>query len=230
MSSDQETIVMSLGGSMIVPGAINISFLKDFKLLVKKQIEKGKRVIIITGGGATARDYIAGLEVLRPDADSENLDWMGIYGTHINAHLVRLALGDLAPVGTFSDPSIPLETDAQLVVAGGWKPGWSSDYPAVLIAGQAQDAKVINLSNIAHVYSEDPRKNPDAVKYDNLSWSEYLDLIPEEWTPGLSSPFDPIASRKAQELGVEVAIMNGSDLDNLESYLDGRAFEGTVIK
>lgn len=229
MSNFKETIVISLGGSMIVPDGVDGAFLKKFKELIEKHLNEGKQFFIITGGGMTARSYIKALQEVRGTVESDDLDWMGIYATHINAQLVRLALSDLGSIGTLADPSVASTNTEPIVVTGGWKPGWSSDYPAVLIAGNGGSGKVINLSNISHVYSEDPRKNPDAERFDAMSWDQYISIIPEKWEPGLSSPFDPIASRKAQELGVEAAIMNGSDLDNLDKYLSGENFEGTVI-
>ena len=45
---ENETIIISLGGSLIVPDNIDIDFLKDFKKLILSQVEKGKKFVIIT--------------------------------------------------------------------------------------------------------------------------------------------------------------------------------------
>ena len=89
--------------------------------------------------------------------------------------------------------------------------------------------KVINLSNIDIVYTADPKTNPDAVKIEKTTWAEYRKIIPSEWTSGINAPFDPIASKHAEENGIEVAIMNGKNLKNLADYIEGREFIGTVI-
>ena len=89
--------------------------------------------------------------------------------------------------------------------------------------------KIINLSNIDYVYDKDPRKYPDAVRIEKISWADFRTLLPSEWDPGLSSPFDPIAAKEAEYLGIEVAIMNGKNIENLKNYLDGQEFLGTVI-
>ena len=53
-----ETIVMSVGGSLIVPGGIDTTFLKDLKQFIDfETTSKGRRFIIIAGGGRTARNY-----------------------------------------------------------------------------------------------------------------------------------------------------------------------------
>lgn len=49
----EETIIISLGGSLIVPDQIDTNFLKDFKTLVLSNVAKGKKFVIITGGGKT---------------------------------------------------------------------------------------------------------------------------------------------------------------------------------
>jgi uridylate kinase len=81
-----------------------------------------------------------------------------------------------------------------------------------------------------YVYDSDPKKNINAKKITEIGWQDYRKLIPETWNPGLSSPFDPIASQKAQELGLEVIVMNGRPIDNLTNFLNNKNFKGTVIK
>ena len=115
-----------------------------------------------------------------------------------------------------------------LIIIGAWEPGCSSDKDAVEMAEALGASKIINFSNTTHVYSADPRTNPDAEKFDTLSWDDYRQLIPAEWTPGMSAPFDPIASKMAQDHGLTVAIL-GASVENLENYLAGNVFEGTII-
>jgi uridylate kinase len=100
-----------------------------------------------------------------------------------------------------------------------------------VLLGRYLDAKrVINLSNIDYAYDKDPREFPDAKKIERTTWAEFRKIVGTEWNPGMSAPFDPIASKMAEEEGMEVAILNGSDLTNLGHYLDGEAFKGTVVR
>lgn len=223
-----ETIVISLGGSIIAPDELDVVFLGKFRALVTRYTEQGKKFLIITGGGSTARRYISALED-NGEIDDIRKDWMGIYTTRVNANFVKIFFKDLAHKDIVRDPNVIPETSKPVLLGGGWEPGASSDNVAVIAAGTLQAAKVINLSNIKHVYDSDPRENPDAQKYEKLTWEEYRSFIPSDWKPGLSTPFDPVASAKAQELGLEVAIMDGHDLESLANYIDGKDFEGTVI-
>ncbi|MDR1253159.1 MAG: UMP kinase, partial [Treponema sp.] len=88
---------------------------------------------------------------------------------------------------------------------------------------------VINLSNIEKVYTDDPRKNPDAKPVDTISWEDFRALVGDEWVPGKNVPFDPVASRHAAKIGLKVICAAGKNLDNLKKILRGEDFVGTSI-
>jgi uridylate kinase len=88
---------------------------------------------------------------------------------------------------------------------------------------------VINVSNIDYVYSADPRKHSDAKPLEALSWSGYRKMVGDKWDPGLSAPFDPVASRFCHEHKISVAIVNGLDLKRVADLLVGKKFKGTII-
>jgi uridylate kinase len=226
----KETIVMSVGGSLIVPDQIDSSFLIALKTFVEREISAGRRFIIIAGGGKTARRYQeAAGEVT--SLTNEDLDWMGIHATRLNGHLLRTIFRDVAHSEMITNPDdirkVP-ETD-QVVIAAGYRPGSSTDLRAVQIAHKVSAHKVINLSNIDYVYSDDPRTNADAIKLENISWQEFRELIPTDWDPGMSAPFDPIAAKEADEHNIEVAVINGNKPEELTKYLNGETFVGTKI-
>ena len=227
----KETIVMSVGGSLIVPDHIDTTFLKNLHTFITEQTTKhGRRFIIIAGGGRTARRYQdAAREVA--DLEAEDLDWMGIHATRLNGHLLRTIFRDIAHrvMVTNPDDVLDAQKDAPLIIAAGYRPGASTDLRAVQIAARVGAKKVINLSNTDYIYSANPNDNPDATKFEDITWVEFRKLIPAEWDPGLSSPFDPVAAREAESLALEVASINGSDLTQLANYLDNKKFVGTKI-
>ena len=116
-----------------------------------------------------------------------------------------------------------------VIIAAGYKPGWSTDYVAVLLARKYGANVVLNLSNIDYVYNKDPRKFKDAKAYTLLSWPEFRKIVGNKWDPGLNAPFDPVASKLAQKHGLTVIIMNGKNLANLKRFFAGKSFKGTVI-
>ncbi len=228
---ENEIIVMSVGGSLIVPDSIDTEFLKNLKNLVHREItQHGRRFIIIAGGGKTARNYqnaAAAVSELNP----EDLDWMGIHATRLNGHLLRTIFRDIAHPVMITNPDevgdVPKET--KLIIASGYRPGASTDLRAVQIAKIRGAIKLINLSNIDYVYTDNPKTNPEAKKIEDITWSDFRKILPEKWSPGLSSPFDPVAAKTAESHEIEVAILNGKKLDELTHYLHGESFIGTRV-
>ena len=227
-ANERERIVVSVGGSLIVPDAIDTDFLLKFKTLVLEKVQRGFTFSIIAGGGKTARRYQSAANLVTP-LSRQDLDWIGIHSTRLNAQLLRNIFVGYAHPQVVKNPTIDIDVDEPIVIAAGWQPGCSTDYDAVLIAKNIGATRLVNLSNIDYVYDSDPRKNPAAQKIEETSWAEFRKLIPEEWDPGLSSPFDPVAAKEAEALGLEVAIINGAKLEEFSNYLDGEAFIGTVI-
>jgi uridylate kinase len=226
----QETIVMSVGGSLIVPDQIDTEFLSTLKNFVLTATAEGRRFIIIAGGGRTARRYQEAAATVS-ELSAEDLDWMGIHATRLNGHLLRTIFRDQAHKVVITNPDevFDVASHEQVVIAAGYRPGCSTDLRAIQIAERVGAKKVINLSNIDYVYTDDPRTNPEAKKIEAISWEDFRALIPSEWDPGLSSPFDPIAAKEAQEKAIEVAIINGKRPDALANYLHGEDFIGTKI-
>lgn len=229
-----EKVIISLGGSLVVPnGGIDTSFLIKFNEFIRNELatEKKRQFFLVVGGGATARQYRdAGETVVGHALSRDDLDWLGIHATRLNAQLIRTIFQDVAHPYIIKHYEIIRKVVEPVVVAAGWKPGWSTDYCATLLCEDYGVKHVVNLSNIDKVYSKDPRTFQDAQPIDHISWAEFRELVGDEWVPGMNAPFDPVAARKAESLGIQVAVLNGHDLDNLERYLQGKEFVGTVIK
>ncbi|MDP3957681.1 MAG: UMP kinase [bacterium] len=228
----KERIIISLGGSLLVPDSIDAEFVKAFKNFIIRYIKKGYSFILVTGGGKTARHYIDAAIEVTPITD-EDKDWLGIHATRMNAHLVRTIFRKYAHPRINTNPH-DLEdfysAPEPIIVAAGWRPGFSTDFDAVLLGKYLDAKRVINLSNVDMIYDQDPNKHIDAKPFPRMTWKEYRKLVGKQWNPGMNVPFDPIASSMADEEGMEVAIMNGNDLKNVENYILGKRFIGTVIK
>lgn len=227
-ANERERVVVSVGGSLIVPDQIDVEFLKAFKNLILAKVQKGLTFSIITGGGKTARRYQDAANAVTP-LTPQDTDWLGIHSTRLNGQLLRNIFVGYAHPQVMKNPTIDIESEEPIIIAAGWQPGFSTDYDAVLIAKNLGATRLVNLSNIDYVYTADPKKNPDAKPIENIHWPEFRKLLPDRWDPGLSSPFDPVAAKEAEALGLEVAIINGAKLDEFSKYLDGHKFIGTVI-
>ena len=223
----KETIIISLGGSLVVPDKIDLDFLRNFKKLIISNLKKN-RFFIYVGGGKTARAYQGALSEY--GATNQEKDWMGIDISRLNARVVKGAFKNQAFSEIVTDPNKKFITKKDIIVGGGWKPGRSTDYGAVLLAKNNKAKVVVNLTNIDYVYDKDPNKFSDAEPFKNLTWKEYKKIIGGKWTPGLSSPFDPEASKLAERLNIKVAIINGRHLERLSQFLNKKEFVGTIIE
>lgn len=226
-----EPIIISLGGSLIVPsGGPDVHFLSAFREYVLELTRKGRKVVIVCGGGRTARHYIhAATQIV--SLDPEDLDWLGIHATRLNAHLLRTIFRSVAYPNVIKHPMrTPRHWKQKVLVAAGWKPGWSTDYVACRIAGLLGVRHIVNCSNIESVFTADPKKDPDAKPLKDIAWKEYRAMVGDAWDPGLSAPFDPVASRYCERRGIAVAIVDGKNIRNVERLVDGEEFKGTLLQ
>ena len=230
MADKKESIVISLGGSLVAPGGvdgIDLGFLKSFKHIIQKYIGE-RRFFMLVGGGKVARMYQKAL--LEFGAKENDRDWMGINVTKLNAELVKqMFLGNAYPK-VVTDPNVKVKTNKNVIVGAGWKPGWSTDYDAVLIAKNHNIKTIINLTNVDYVYDKNPNDFPDAKPFKELDWKSFEHIVGDRWSPGLSMPFDPRASKLAAKLKLKVVMLNGKNLERLEDFLNNKPFIGTVIQ
>jgi uridylate kinase len=235
--------VISVGGSVIAPDRVDEAYLRKFARLILELLgeDEGRRFILVVGGGGPARAWQAAYRsvsgALGVKADDGEADWIGIMATRLNAQLVKALFGAYCTDDVVTDPVAGMNGTGtgdeiftgRVLVAAGWKPGFSSDNDAVLLARRFGAKTVVNLSNIEAVYTADPRTDPSAKPITSISWKDFRALTGDVWTPGKNVPFDPVASGNAEEAGIEVICAAGANLENLRQILCGGRYTGTLI-
>lgn len=222
--------ILSVGGSIIIPKTgFDLNFLKKFRALILSRVKAGDRFVLVVGGGAVCRQYQAAAKAVA-GLSNEALDWLGIYATHFNAEFVRLLFGKLAHFEVIKNPTQKIKTSKPIIVASGWKPGRSTDFDAVMLAKGCGASAVVNLSNIDYVYNSDPRTNPGAKKFKKINWTDFRKIVGSKWSPGANVPFDQLAAKEAQKLGLSVSFVKGTDLKQLGQVLTNKKFKGTIVK
>lgn len=221
--------IISLGGAIIVPDQIDVQFLKKFCRFIIAETKRGHNFVIVCGGGKTNRIYnAASRELGKPK--NVDLDWVGIRTISLNAELVRIGFGATAyPKVVFSPKEMARTPRESILVAGADLPGRSSDYDAVEWAKRFGATSILNLSNITHVYTGDPRKDAKAKPLTDMAWRDFQKIVGTKWSARLSSPFDPIATKKASKLGLTVGVLHGHNLKNIKQAILGKTFVGTVL-
>ncbi len=219
-----KTIIISLGGSVIIPKEIDEAFLKEFKKIINT-FKKEYNFVIVCGGGSTARKYITSGRKL--GINEITLDTMGIGATQINAELVAGALKiNTLPKNLEEVPHLLKEQGS--VVCGGFFPGLTSDQDSVVIAELVGSDRVINISNVAGVYDKDPRKYKNAKMYTQMTHKELIKLASKhELGGGEHFIFDLAASKLAERTKTKIIFIKG--LLNLKKYLKEEKFIGTTV-
>lgn len=230
LSTKEPPIIISIGGALLSPPTgIDTEFLQNLNDFIRRHVAKGRRFFLTAGGGRIARNYRDAGKTVIGGMSNEDLDWLGIHATRLNAHLLRTIFQDIAHPRIIENYDRKLVSWKEPVVIGaGWKPGWSTDYDAVILARDYNSNLIINLSNIDWVYDKDPKKYSDAKPIKKMAWGDMEQLVGTEWSPGINAPFDPVAAQLAKKLELTVIVANG-DFKNLENIIENEAFKGTVI-
>lgn len=222
--------ILSVGGSIIIPKTgFDIPFLKKFRAMILRRVKKGERFILVIGGGATCRYYQRNAHSIRP-LPNEDLDWIGIATTKLNAEFVRAIFGEYAHREIIGDPDKRVSAKQPILIAAGFMPGHSTDTDAVILAKTYGAKSIVNLSNIDYAYDKDPNKFSDAKKIEYMNWKDFRkNIVGNVWRAGANAPFDPIASREAEKLKLTVSFLNGTNLKEVEKALAGKKCRGTII-
>lgn len=223
-----KTVVVALGGSIVHPEGIDVRYLKSFKKFVEKFLRRGKKFVLVVGGGRLARVFQNAAHEVSPLAN-EDKDWIGIHATRLNAHLLRTIFRKIADPVVFDARGKIKKLKYPVTIASGWRPGWSTDFVAAAIAADLKIPEFVVAGKPAFVYHKDPVLHKDAKPYKKIGWREYRKLIPKKWIPGSHAPVDPVAARLAGRRKLKSVIVNGRDLKNFERLLKGEDFRGTII-
>lgn len=224
-----ETVVISIGGSVLVPNENDIDYMKSLAALLK-EISAKYKLYIVTGGGRIARYYIVFGRAL--GAEEQYLDELGIEVTRLNAKLLIKALGE----HVYPNPTVNIEeaTEAgkghKIVVMGGTVPGHTTDAVSAILAEKVDAIRLINATNVDGVYDSDPKKNPNAKKYKRMSHKQLIDISSE--IQGIAGPtviFDPKGANIILKAKIPLLVCYGRDLDSLKNAILGNEFEGTVV-
>jgi uridylate kinase len=228
-----KTVIIALGGSIIHPeSGIDTAFLKKFKKFLAPFLRRGIKFVLVVGGGNLARRFQVAAHAVAPLAD-EDKDWIGIHATRLNGHLIRTIFRDVADPVMIDARHKLRRLTRPVTVATGWRPGWSTDYVAAVLAHDFGTKRFIVAGKPAFVYDKNPDQHHGARArprpHRSLSWEQYRKMVPAKWKPGAHAPVDPIAARFSDEHRLSAIVLNGRDITNLRRCLMGKEFNGTVI-
>src|SRR5438094_1733071 len=224
-----EKVVVSLGGSVLVPGDDAARYLRDVARLFR-DVSSRVKLFVVTGGGRVARYYI---ETGRSVGIRErSLDEFGIAVTRLNARLLSAALGGRAnrePATSYAAAS-KLAKRYPIVVMGGTRPGHTTDRVAASLARFVGAHRIVNATSVDGVYSADPKKDPGARLVPRMRFGDLVTLSGKgHRTAGPSVVFDPVAARVVARDRTPLSVVHGRDLRALRAALLGEPFHGTRV-
>jgi len=194
-SSSQEKprygrVLLKLSGEAFAGGTglgVDPPTVRSIAAAIADVVRDGTQVAVVIGGG----NYFRGAQLTEQGMDRPRADYMGMLGTVMNC----LALQDFLEkqgidtrvqsaitMGQVAEPYIPrrairhLEKGRVVIFGAGLgQPFFSTDTCAAQRALETACEAVLMAKTVDGVYDDDPRKNPDAVKFDQLSYSEVLE-------------------------------------------------------
>ena len=223
----KRVLVISLGGSLIIPDKINTEFLKEFKKVIKKN-ERKYKFVIVCGGGKTARNYINGL----PNKEYFQ-GLLGIASTRLNARFMTYLFGKEANEGIPMD-MVHVERLLEknnIVFCGALR--YAKDETSDATSAKLTryfDTVFINLTDVAGLYNKDPKKFKSAKFIPEISHKEFLKKANvTKFKPGQHFVLDQTAAKIIKKHNIKTFIL-GKDMKQLDNLLNRKHFIGTIIE
>ncbi len=225
----KKVIVLSLGGSLIVPEKTNFQFLNRFKHTLRKHYRTHK-FVIVCGGGTIARKYIS---LLKKEHKSKiELSKAGIIATRMNAKLIMQLFGKEA---NDSLPRDMREVKANLkknkvVICGALRyiPNATSDTTAAELANFLK-TEFINITNIKGLYTSNPFISKKAKFIPLINWNSFDKMANRhKHKAGQHFVLDQSAATIIRKHKIKTYII-GPDTNNITRILKGKKFVGTLI-
>jgi uridylate kinase len=226
----KRVIVLSLGGSLIVPDKIDFVFLEKFKDALRKYYANYK-FVIVCGGGSIARKYIDALK--HEHKTEKELSLAGIRATRMNARFMMQFFGkeanDTLPMDMKEVESNLQKNDIVICGALRYEERSTSDSTAAKLANYFK-SDFINITNVGGLYTANPLTHKNAKFIPCQSWKNFEKrALALNFKAGQHFVLDQQAAVLIREHKIRTYIV-GRDLRNLKGILDNKSFKGTIIE
>ncbi|MEK6958272.1 MAG: UMP kinase [archaeon] len=222
--------VVSIGGSLIVDEqGPRVEAIRAFADAISSLHSSGKKIVVVVGGGKTARNYANAAASL--GANNFEQDLLGIHVTRANAMLLANAIAESynEVVSDVSRVSELLEA-GKVPVFGGLMPFFTTDSVGALLA-EKLNATFVNLTNVDGIYDSDPKTNPDARRFDEIGYNKLVSLIVAAGSrPGQNVVLDIACCMILRRSRIPAAVLDGDNIENFKAFVNGYSFTGTMIK
>jgi uridylate kinase len=221
-------IVLRIGGS-VVASPINPDLILQYVDTLKTLKDKGQEIVVVTGGGALAREFIEIAKKIGLEMNAQ--DELAISVSRLFAQLFakKLAFDACDKVAlTLNDAEDCLKS-GKIAVMGGLKPGITTDAVAALVAERIDADLLLKGTDQDGIYDKDPRVHLDAKKLDEITFDNLQSYLSESsHKAGMHQIIDPEAIKVLKRKRVKLIVVNGFKPQNiLEAAKGGKV--GTTV-
>ncbi|MEL6720084.1 MAG: UMP kinase [Bacteroidota bacterium] len=235
MSIKYKRILLKLSGESLMGDqqfGIEPEMLKHYAAQIKELVELGVEVAVVIGGGNIFR----GLQSAAMNIDRVQGDYMGMMATVINGMALQSAL---EKVGVYTRLSTAIEMrqiaepyirrrvvrhleKGRVVIfgAGTGSPYFTTDSTAALRGNEIKADVLLKATRVDGIYSADPEKDPDAVRYESISFDDVI-------RKGLKV-MDMTAFTLCKENDLPIIVFDINNPANLRQIVEGEKI-GTLV-
>jgi uridylate kinase len=223
-----ERITIKIGGH-IFPVNPDPKIISEFSAIFKKIASGGTQLIVVTGGGENARNYIKAARTL--GADEATCDQIGIEICRIHAQLFISNLDETAC------PDVPktihdvknLLHYGKTIVMGGLTPGHSTTAVGALVAEATKSKFFIIASNVDGIYTADPKVDPKAEKLDEIRTKELITMALSGKYAAGTYELDPVAVKAIERSKIPTVFIDGRRPENILKAIQGQKVGTRII-
>ncbi|HEU4810781.1 MAG TPA: UMP kinase [Nocardioides sp.] len=230
-------VLLKLSGEVFGGGKVGLDL--DVINAIAREVadvaRTGVQVAIVVGGG----NFFRGAELQQRGMERARADYMGMLGTVMNClalqdliekHGVETRVQTAITMGQVAEPYIPRRAirhmeKGRVVIfgAGAGMPFFSTDTVAAQRALETRcEVILMGKQGVDGVYDSDPKKNPDAVKFDNLTYDEFL-------TRGLKVA-DATSVSLARDNDLDMIVFNLSQPGTIGRVVEGEKIGTTLSR
>ena len=229
-------VLIKISGEALAGGkktGYDFDLISEVCAVLKQAADQGAQIGVVIGGG----NFWRGVKDGAGKVERVSADRMGMLATCMNCLAVCDVLRqlgakarvmtavDIQGVGERYDTRRAIEYmengEVVLFAGGSGAPFFSTDTAAVLRAAEIHADAILLAKNIDGVYSDDPRKNPDAVKFDRIGYDEVLARH--------LAVMDTTATSLAMDNSIPVIVFALAQPENILKVLRGEEI-GTLVK
>ncbi len=220
-------LVLKIGGHSLT-GRLGPRTLLPYLNVIRTLASKGHRIVIVTGGGEIARQYI---ELARRfKADESSLDEIGIDVARLNARLLIASLGEIAwphVATTLEEVAMGIQSK-KVVLMGGLTPGQSTTAVSALAAERIGASLLVVATNVDGVYSADPRRK-GARRLEKVTPRELRKILEKSGVhAGQYELVDLVTLSILERSSMKTIILNGGKPEDILKAVSGAKI-GTLV-